>query len=202
MDANVLAALSPEERAALKAALEESESNPMDDLAEAVKYLCGEIDSVKEMVKTQTDAHDALKKLVMEELIGGLAEAYNSNKEAEEFEGFKGKHGGMFEPFAEKFKSTYGVDLLDRAFKHLRELQGEEGYSDEVGSSELEKIVNQIKERLGFEEPVAAVEAVKVEKPAEGEADEEPDDDTRAAWNEIEAMKRRDDYKEARKKGA
>lgn len=200
MDANVLSSLTPDERAALKAALEESESNPMDELAEAVKYLCTEIDSVKDMVKTQTDAHDALKKLVMEELIGGLAEAYNSNKEAEEFEGFKGKHGGMFEPFAEKFKSTYGIDLLDRAFKHLRELQGEEGYSDEVGSSELEKIVNQIKERLGFEEP-AAVE-VAVEKPAEGEADEEPDDDTRAAWNEIEAMKKRDDYKEARKKGA
>jgi hypothetical protein len=200
MDANVLSSLTPDERAALKAALEESESNPMDELAEAVKYLCTEIDSVKDMVKTQTDSHDALKKLVMEELIGGLAEAYNSNKEAEEFEGFKGKHGGMFEPFAEKFKSTYGVDLLDRAFKHLRELQGEEGFTDEIASSEFEKIVNQIKERLGFEEP-AAVE-VAVEKPAEGEADEEPDDDTRAAWNEIEAMKRRDDYKEARKKGA
>lgn len=195
MDLSPLKNLSPEEREALRAALAEPEQeDPMAQVMSALKFCSEEISSLSEKIASVCEQHENLKKLVMEELIGGLAEAYNANKEAEEFEGFKGKFGSMFEPFGEKFKSTYGVDLLPKVHSHWKEMSSEDGFSEEIGKAELEKLVNEIKEKLGF---------VEDQLKAQGEASEEPpEEDAQAAWNEVERMKRRDDARDAQKKGA
>lgn len=194
--------LTPEERAALKAALDEAEKpDPMDELAELVEYLCNEVKALH---------------LVMEDLIGGIKEAYEGNVRTERMGEFKGKYGSMLDPLAEPFQKTFGADLHDKAFDYMDQLRGEEGYTDEVGDSKLKEVIQQIKEKLGLNEPapVAAVVTEEV-KPAEepaaekGEAEEEPEKDAQDAWNEIEAMKKRDDARSAqreerhaRKKGA
>jgi len=208
MDMSALSSLTPEERVALKAALDQAEApDPVEELAELVEYLCDELEAVKK-------AHDALKALVMEDLIGGIKEAYEGNVRIERMNEFKGKYGSMLDPLAEKFKTTFGADLHDKAFDYMDSLRGEEGYTDEVGDSKLKEVIQQIKEKLGLNEPVAAVvtEEVKpVETPAakEASAEEEPEEDARKAWDEIEAMKRREDARsakyenrQARKKGA
>jgi hypothetical protein len=198
MDMSALASLTPEERAALKAALDaEPEKDPVEQLADAVKFLCEEVDSIKQ-------AHDALKALVMEDLIGGIKEAYEGNVRTEEMTGFKGKYGAQLDPLAERFKGAYGKDLHEHAFDYMKGVQGEDGYTDEIGGSKIAEIVAQIKEKLGIKDEPAAVvaEAKPAEPAAEGEADEEPEADAQAAYNEIEQMKKRDEKHEARRKGA
>jgi hypothetical protein len=185
--------LTPEERAALRAALDQAEEkDPVEQLAEVVEYLCKELDAVKK-------AHDALKGLVMEDLIGGIKEAYEGNVRSERMNDFKGKYGSMLDPLAEPFKKTFNADLHDKAFDYMDQLRGEEGYTDEVGDSKLKEVIQQIKEKLGLNEsaPVAAVVTEEVKPAEEGKAEEEPEDDAQKAWDEIAQMKSRDDAREA-----
>jgi hypothetical protein len=204
--------LTPEERAALKEALDKAEEDPQSQLAELCEYLCDEIKAVRTELSAVKEAHEALKGLVMDDMIGGLKEAYESNVRSERMEGFKGKYGSMLDPLAEPFKRTFGADLHDKAFDYMDSLRGEEGWSDEMEEPKLKEVIQQIKEKLGIaDEPVAevAVEAAPAPE-AEGEAEEEPiEDDAQKAFDEIEAMKKRDDAKDeryeqrhARRKGA
>lgn len=191
MDASVLSALSPEERAALLAALqEEPEKDPVEQCLEAIEYLCEELDAVKK-------AHDALKALVMDDMIGGIREAVEANQRAEDLAGFKGKYGAMLDPFAEKFKGKYeGKDIHEYAFDGMNKLRGQEGYLGD--EPQMSGFVEFLKKELA--DPAAVAEVKPAE--AEGEADEEPEADAQAAYDEIEAMKRRDDKRDARRKGA
>jgi hypothetical protein len=195
MDMSALASLTPEERAALKAALDTPE-DPMAKIASAVEMLNAEVSAVKE-------AHEALKCLVMDDLIGGIKEAYEGNERSGRMEAFKGKYGATLDPLAEGFKKTFDSDLHEKAFDYADSLRGEEGFSDEVLDGKIKEIVAQIKERLGIkDEPAAIVAEVKEEKPAEGKAEEEPDE-MKSMYDEIDRMKRRDASRaEARKKGA
>jgi hypothetical protein len=199
MEMSAIASLTPEERAALKAALDQAEQpDPMDKMAEIVEYLCDELKSTKEELAN-------LKALVMDDLIGGIKEAFEGNVRTERMGEFKGKYGSMLDPLAEPFKRTFGADLHEKAFDFLDGMRGEEGYNDEMGDTKLKEVIQQIKEKLGIaDEPVVAevttaeVPAEKSEE-AEGEAEEEPvDDDTQKAWDEIAAMKDRDDSRDAR----
>jgi hypothetical protein len=193
MDMSALQSLTPEERAALKAALDTPE-DPMAKLASAVQMLSEELSAVKE-------AHEALKCLVMDDLIGGIKEAYDGNERLGRMEAFKGKYGATLDPLAEPFKKTFARDLHDDAFKYYDGLSGEDGFSDEVGDGKIKEIVAQIKERLGIkDEPSAIVAEVKEEKPADtGKAEEEPDE-MQSMYDEIDKMKRRDASRaEARK---
>lgn len=185
MDMSVLSSLSPEERAALMAALQaEPEKDPVEQLTETVQFLCGELDAVKK-------AHDALKALVMDDMIGGIKEAFEANQRMESMNGFKGKYGSMLDPFAGKFKDLYGKDLHEHTFDTFG--------SDEEGLDEkIANLVEELKAKIGLPPETPAVVTAG---PAEDSADEEPDD-VKAAYNEIEKMKRRDDAREARRKGA
>jgi len=184
--------LTPEERAALRAALDEAEKpDPQDELAELVEYLCDEVKSLQEELAK-------VKGLVIDDLVGGIKEAYESNVRSERMNDFKGKYGAMLDPLAEPFEKTFGANLQDKAFDYMDSLRGEDGYTDEVGDSKLKEVIEQIKEKLGLNEPapVAAVETVAVKPAEEGEAEEEPDD-AQMAFDEIEAMKKRDDARAA-----
>lgn len=196
MDMSVLSSLSAEERAALKAALDEPECDPVEQLAEVVQFQCDEIKALKEEVAN-------LKALVMDDLIGGIKEAYDGNVRTERMGEFKGKYASMLDPLAEPFKRTFGADLHEKAFDYADELRGEEGFSEDNLGAKLQEVVDQIKERLGMkEEPAPVVEEVtaEAEKPAEeGKAEEEPyEEDAQKAWDEISAMKSRDDKRDAR----
>jgi hypothetical protein len=195
--------LTPEERAALRAALDEAEKpDPTAQLCEVVEYLCDELKALQE-------SFASLKGLVMDDVIGGIKEAYDGNVRTERMGEFKGKYGAMLDPLAEPFEKTFGANLHDKAFDYMDSLRGEEGFNDEVGDAKLKEVIQQIKEKLGIsDEPAAVVEEVKAEEPAaeasaepakaEAEAEEEPDEDTKKAWDEIEAMKRRDEPREDR----
>lgn len=209
MEMSAVQLLTPEERAALKAALDEAEQpDPMDKLAEVVEYLCDENKAMHEELSS-------LKALVMDELIGGIKEAYEGNVRTEKMGEFKGKYGSMLDPLAEPFKRTFGADLHDKAFDYMDQLRGEEGFTDEMGEGKLKEVIQQIKEKLGIaDEPIVAevtTAEVPAKEEAKGEADEEPevDEDTQKAWDEIAAMKDRDDSRDerfakrtARRKGA
>lgn len=185
--------LTPEERATLRAALDEAEKpDPQDEISELVEYLCDEVKALQEEVAK-------LKGLVLDDLVGGIKEAYESNVRSERMNDFKGKYGSMLDPLAEPFEKTFGANLHDKAFDYMDKLRGEEGYTDEVGDSKLKEVIEQIKEKLGLNAPapVAAVETVEVKPAEEGEAEEEPEDDAQKAFDEIEAMKKRDDARAA-----
>ena len=187
MDMSVLSSLSPEERAALLAALQqEPEPDPVEQLTSAVQYLCGELDAVKK-------AHDALKALVMDDMIGGIKEAFESNQRAEQMNGFKGKYGSALDPFAGKFKDLYGKDLHEHTFDTFG--SDGEGLDEKIAS-----LVEELKAKIGLPPETPAVVTATAE-PAEDSADEEPND-VKAAYAEIEKQKRRDDSREARRKGA
>ena len=196
MDMSVLSSLTPEERAALKAALDQAEEkDPVEQLAEVVEYLCGENKALKEEL-------DRLKGLVMDDLIGGIKEAYDGNVRSERMNDFKGKYGSMLDPLSEPFKRTFGADLHEKAFDYMDGMRGEEGYTDEVGDSRLKEVIEQIKEKLGLNSPVVAevTEEVKPAEPAaDGEAEEEPEEDAQKAWDEIAQMKKRDDARSAQR---
>jgi len=196
-------ALTPEERAALRAALDDADKpDPVEQLSDVVTYLCDELKALQE-------AHAALKALVMDDLIGGIKEAYDGNVRTERMGEFKGKYGAALDPLADKFKTTFGADLHEKAFDYMDGLRGEEGYTDEVGDSKLQEVIAQIKEKLGLNEPAPAEPAAAVvteevkpaEPPAaeEGEAEEEPEEDAQKAWDEIAEMKKRDDFKSTRR---
>ena len=192
MDMSVLSSLTPEERAALKAALDKAEEpDPMDQMAELFQFHADEIKSLREELAN-------LKALVTDEIVGGIREAYDGRVREERMGEFKGKYGSMLDPLAEPFKKTFGADLHDKAFDYMDSLRSEEGFTDEVGDSKLKEVIAQIKEKLGISDaPVAAVEEVKVEPEAKAEEAEEPEEDAQKAWNEIEAMKKRDEARAA-----
>ena len=192
--------LTPEERAALKAALDEAEQpDPMDQMAETMNGLCEKVEELgEELMK--------LKALVLDDLVGGIKEAFDSNVRTERMGDFKGKYGAELDPLAEPFKKTFGADLHEKAFDYMDSLRGEEGYTDEVGDTRLKEVIAQIKEKLGLNEPepaVAEVTATEVPAPepaAEvGEAEEEPEADAQQAWDEIAQMKKRDDARAAQR---
>jgi hypothetical protein len=203
MDMSGISTLTPEERAALKAALDEAEKpDPVAQLSGAVEMLCADNQAMREEIAS-------LKKLVMEDIIGGVKEAYEGNVRTERMGAFKGKFGPMLDPLAEAFKRTFGADLHEKAFDYMDGLRGEEGYTDEMGDSKMSEVIAQIKEKLGLSDPAPIVAEVAEVKPAEGEAEEEPvDDETQTAWDEIAAMKDREPRdmrnrnKPAQKKGA
>jgi hypothetical protein len=196
MDMSVLSSLSAEERAALKAALDEPVCDPIETLTGIVESQAGDIKALKEEIGN-------LKALVMDDLIGGIKEAYDGTVRTERMGEFKGKFGSMLDPLAEPFKRTFNADLHEKAFDYADELRGEEGFTEDNLGQKLQEVVDQIKERLGIKEeqsPVIAEVAAEAEKPAEeGKAEEEPyEEDAQKAWDEISAMKSRDDKRDAR----
>jgi hypothetical protein len=200
MDMSVLSSLSPEERAELMSALEAA--NKPDPVCELTKV----VDALKSDLSAAREEIGNLKALVMDDLIGGIKAAYDGNVRTERMGEFKSKFGSMLDPLAEPFKRTFSADLHEKAFDYADELRGEEGFSEDNLGAKLQEVVDQIKERLGMkEEPAAEVVAEvapEAEKPAEapaGEAEEEPEEDAQMAWDEIAAMKKKDDAKSAQR---
>ena len=194
MELGGIASLTPEERQALKEALDKAEtSDPVDEVCELVEYLCDEVNTIKEQMAS-------LQKLVTDDIVGGIKEAYESNEKSGRMDAFKGKYGTDLDSLAEPFKKTFGQDLHESAFNYIDGKRGEEGFD---GDGEMQSIIQQIKEKLRLGEPAAAVAEVKEEAPAapaaEGEAEEEPEADAQKAWDEIAQMKKRDDAKAAQK---
>jgi hypothetical protein len=196
MDMSALSTLTPEERLALKAALDEPEVDPMEKLAEVVKFQSDEMKALKEEVA-------ALKTLVIDEIIGAVTETYKANERTAGLTSFKGRYGAQLDPLAEPFKKAFDKDLHESMFDHIDGMRGDEGFTDEVGDSEIKTIVDQIKERLNIkDEPAPAPEGEIGEAPAEtGKAEEEPDE-MQSMYDEIDRMKKRDESRAAAKSKA
>jgi len=182
-----ISTLTPEERAALKAALDQEPEDPIGKIAEVLQMICAEIDAVKEELA-------AVKKTVYDDMIGSIKSLYGENVRADKMAEFKGKYGSMLDPLAEPFGKVYGGNLHEKAFDFLAGMQGDEGYTDEVGDGKLKEVLQTIKDKLGLSEPAAV--SVEVAKPAEPEAPApEADDEMSSMDDEIARMKRREDKK-------
>jgi len=189
-----LESLAPEEIEALKAALAARENPPPDPiqvmasvvemLLDKVQYLCDQVDKIQE---------DFYGKM-----IGGIQDLYSANMRTMGLKGFGDKYGSLLSPFADQFKTTFGDDLMEKAYDYLEALKGEEGYTDEIGDGKMKELAEQIKGRLA---PAAV--SVSVEKAGPGTADEGPADGiTPDIEDEISRMKKREEARAKARKGA
>ncbi len=183
--------LTPEERAALKEALNQEEPpDPISTLASVLEMVLDKFEEV-------TGKLDRLENDFYKTLLGGIDGMYKENMRAEGMKGFHEKHGGMFSPYADDFKRIFGDDLMEKAYDYLESLKGEEGYSDEVGQGKLSELVEQIKSRIGPKEPPAVAEVTKIEAGPTEPAPESSDGIDSSLEDEIARMKKRDEEKES-----
>jgi hypothetical protein len=179
-----ISSLTPEERAALKAALDEEQADPFKEICEVIQKLADGLDMCFANIAS-------LRKLVEDDMIGSIRSLYDENVHADKMNEFKGKYGSMLDPLAESFKKTYDGDLHEQAFKFMDKMRREEGYTDEVGEGRLKEVLQTIKEKLGLNEPVVAAEVTKVEEPAP-EPEGEGEDEMSSLDDEIARMKNRE----------
>ena len=146
LDMAQLNSLSPEERAALKEALSNPPDDPMEIIASAIELLMAKVEAVEQKV-------DAVSKVVYDDFIGGIKELSDSRAKVERVSGIKSKYGSLFGgPGIPEYLSDHLggnpdsiYDLID---EHLQKLKGGEGFTDEMGDSEIQKIAKEIGDRI------------------------------------------------------
>ena len=181
-----IATLSPEERAALKAQLEEEPCDPVEELAKALDIIVDKMESMEERV-------GKIEKTVLDDLIGGIKGLYDENVRASGISDLKGKYGSMFEPY-EKGLGELGVtDLYGSLHSMLSELKGSPDYNDEMGDSKIKEVAKTIADKFAAitGKPVE-VETAKVEpeKPAEPE-EEDPQAAIKRAVERMKAKEKK-----------
>ena len=181
-----IASLTPEERAALKAALDQEPEDPIGDIVGVLQTLANGLDACRADLVS-------LRKLVEDDMIGSIRSLYDENVRADKMSAFKGKYGSMLDPLAEPFKKVYGGDLHEQAFNYLDKMSGDEGYTDEIGDGSLKGILQTIKEKLGLSDPAAV--AVPADTKVEETKEDTGDDELSSMDDEIARMKKREDKK-------
>ena len=139
-----LSSLTPEEIADLKAALDAPPpEDPVKTLASVVEMLISRMQPIEERLAK-------LESFIEKDLVGGIQELSEAQAAASRIAGIKGKYGDLFSPFGSYLSDRLGdpekiYDLLD---KHLAELKGADGYSDEMGESSIKSIAEEIGKRM------------------------------------------------------
>jgi len=185
-----LSTLSPEELEELKTALAEPPEDPIQILAKALELVFSKIEAMEEKV-------DGIDHWIQDQLIGGIRELSEANVAAEtekarteKIGGLKSKYGDLFSPHSAYIKDMEGDEdaVYPALADHLDQLSKGEGYTDEMGESEVQRIAKAIGERVAAltgkpavvkaegAEPIAAVpEGEKKEEPPKEEEKKEED---------------------------
>ena len=139
-----LSQLSPEEIQELKSALAEPPQDPVQVLASAMELLMGKVESLEAELSK-------VCKVVYDDFIGGIKDLASEKEHTDRIGGLKEKYGGLFGGYGDYLSDHLdgnpdGIyDLLD---EHLSKLKEGEGYTDEAGDSEVQRIAKEIGDRV------------------------------------------------------
>jgi len=178
-----LSSLTPEEIAELKQALAEPPEDPIKVLASALELLMSKVESIEEKV-------DGVCKVVYDDIIGGVKDLASEQERTSRIDGLKSKYGELFSPHSAYLKDHLDGDadgiyplLADR----LDELGKGEGYTDEMGDAEIQRIAKEIADRVaaltgktvvaqadGAPPSVSEPDGAKAPEPPKEEKKEEP----------------------------
>ena len=154
-----LEALTPEEKAQLKAALD-AEMGGGDDCAVKFEAVANVLDQVVSKLDSLEERLCAIEKTVLEDMIGGIKKLYGDNMRASGIEEIKAKYGPMFDPYMDSVKEMYpDMDLHGRLYDTLSEMRGGEGYTDDMGDARVKEIADALRakvEKIRGPAPVAA----------------------------------------------
>jgi hypothetical protein len=163
-----ISTMSPEEKQALLAQLQEEPCDPVEELANALDILVTKVEELEGVV-------GVLKKTVDDDLIGGIKGLYDENVRASGISDLKGKYGGLFEPY-EKGLGELGVsDVYGELHDMLSRLKESPDYTDEMGDGKVREIAKMVGDKFsaisGKPVEVEKVEAAPVEEPKAEEED-------------------------------
>jgi hypothetical protein len=162
-----LEALTPEEKAQLKAALDAEMGGGGDDCAAKFEAVANVLDQIVASMDAMRMDIDAVKKTVFDDMIGGIKKLYGENQRSSGIEEIKAKYGPMFDPYMDSVKEMYpDMDLHGRLYDTLSEMRGGEGYTDEMGDARVKEIADALRakvEKIRGPAPAVAIEAAPVE---------------------------------------
>lgn len=130
----------------------------LDNFRQAIDFLKGETEELREMYKTQSDRVAELENTLFEEIIKPTAAAENEKA----FEEFHSKYGEKLDPYNEKLRAlenNESLDLSREAFNGFKEYTAPEGmqpYSEEeyvdALIEQVDKQIADVKAKLGIPE--------------------------------------------------
>lgn len=126
-----------------------------------------------------------LKRVVMDELIGGVSKLYEENTRFEKLEGLKGKYADLFKDSADAYGKLYKGDLWENLMGEL------DGVADEEVDGKVKSLAADLLERIKAVkgEPAAAVSVEVTKDAAPEKEDEEEEDPAAPIVQRIKAMK-------------
>ncbi len=160
----------------------------LERVRQVAEVLCGEIETVKSEVAD-------LKKVVMEEIIGGITKLYSDNRRNLGIEGLKGSYGAELEPYAKGFGRLYpGEDMYGSLYDKIDELtkDGGEGVDRDGMTRQIVDAVKKHLDELRADLPEGAQMKgeLEIETPTEGKAEESKEEE--GAFPESEKAKIRE----------
>lgn len=130
----------------------------LENYKQAIDFLKGETEELREMYKTQGDRVAELENTLFEEIIKPTAAAENEKA----FEAFHTKYGEKLDPYNDKLRALENDDSLDlsrQAFNGFKEYEAPEGmqpYSEEeyvdALIEQVEQQIADVKAKLGIPE--------------------------------------------------
>lgn len=151
----------------------DSEFSRYDKLCGVIELMCNEIEAMQEQVA-------AIRKLVVDDFLGGLEGMYKSNVRKQGISGLREKYGELFSPYDSVLKTTDpGEDLFEKLYDEQESMRGGEGFSDEMFDGKVKEYAVAIGKKIeelkaSGELPEDAEVKVDVELP------EEPKEETKA----------------------
>ncbi len=135
-------------------------------LCDVIELMCSEIEAVQDQVS-------AIRKLVVDDFLGGLEGMYKTNVRKQGIGALKDKYGELFGPMESVLKSTDpDHDVYESLFDQQESMRGGEGYSDEAFDGKVKEWAMAIQAKIdelrkSGEIPEDAEVKVEVETPVD-----------------------------------
>lgn len=136
---------------------------------DAIDFLKGETDELREMYKTQSDRVAELETILFEKIIKPTMAAENEKA----YEEFHAKYGEKLDPYNEKLRAVEGnddVDLSREAFNGFKEYVAPEGTTPYSEEEYVDALISQVDEQI---ENIKAKLGLSEETPVEIKQDED-----------------------------
>ena len=130
-----------------------SDMNMHDDEAQDQAQLDPIITVIKQILDkmaSMDEEIDALKKLVKEEIIGGITNLYNSKQRMSGISSMSEKYGEIVSPYKDFYgELSGGRDIFEELYNDLDEMKSKsEDWSDEKEAARVQQLADELKGRL------------------------------------------------------
>jgi len=130
-----------------------SDMNMHDDEAQDQAQLDPIITVIKQILDkmaSMDEEIDALKKLVNEEIIGGITNLYNSKQRMSGISSMSEKYGEIVSPYKDFYgELSGGRDIFEELYNDLDEMKSKsEDWSDEKEAARVQQLADELKGRL------------------------------------------------------